>query len=75
MKTTLFILIYGAVVACVVFTLMTLFNLPSYASAAFAVPAVLLANRVGAGFGVRLFPEKSTMDTDNDPHAMGSEER
>lgn len=60
MKTLLFIIIYGGVMSCVSFTLVTLLSAPSYTSAVLAVPAVLLANRVGVGFGIELFPPRNT---------------
>lgn len=54
-KQLVFILIYGLVVACVGFTITTLFSLPAVVSAVLAVPAVLLADRVAKGFGIKLF--------------------
>lgn len=60
MKQAFFILAYGLVVACVGFTVVTVFSLPTAFSGVFAVPAVMLANRVGSGFGVQLFPPRET---------------
>lgn len=55
MKQILFILVYGLSVACIGFAITTVFQLPSALSVILVVPAVLLADRVGAGFGVQLF--------------------
>lgn len=54
-KQLVFILLYGLVIACVGFTIITLFGLPSYFTTILAVPAVFLADRVGQGFGVQIF--------------------
>ncbi|RLP80308.1 hypothetical protein D9V34_14020 [Mycetocola lacteus] len=58
MKSIAFVLIYGLVVGCIGFTITTLFGLSPYLIGVLTIPAVALANRVGAGFGVRILPAR-----------------
>lgn len=59
MREATFIVLYGLVWACVGFTAVTVFNLPSYAAIVLVPVGIALADRTGQGFGVEPFKRRS----------------
>lgn len=58
MKLTAFLLIYSVAISCISFSVMTFFGIDHNISLPFALVGIALANRVGQGFGITVFPDR-----------------